>query len=346
MGRTDWKCPECSFLNYWHRANCLSCYRQDADTTKGKGKGRGKSRGKSRTRSQGSTQTPKPAKTNSDSSRLPDVEDACESNKKADEELVERFRMKRGALGMLRKAGGEGSTAVMALEREISQIELQRLALRPATQREEYVELKLFQLQERIDLKEQHIEKVTEELNVLEMEKADLQLTLATVRSQGEAEADQADKPNATDRPRTMRESFADMQRCATSENTDPTMRNLIEAFKQVMDAQNAATDEGTEQQDAGQGAQQGSRGLPLFAESTSAAPAARTAGLPEMFDITMQDTSRTERPASVPKTPRQGPYESSSSAARQGGTAMQPFGKMKSPLQVAMDPYSDGQGQ
>jgi hypothetical protein len=124
----------------------------------------------------------------------------------------------------------------------------------------------------------------------------------------------------------------------------------LIEAFKQVMDAQNEATEGGAGQRGAGQGAQQGSRGLPLFAESTSAASAAQTAAGPEMFDITMVDTGRTERTQhrsqSVPKTPRQGPYEASGSASRQGGAAMQPFGKMKSPLQVAMDPYTEGQGQ
>jgi hypothetical protein len=132
---------------------------------------------------------------------------------------------------MLMKVGGAGSPAVKALENELRQLDMDRLALRPNGDKEEWVEERLYDLQYRIDMKGEHIAKVQEEMEILESEKEELHLVLATLHSQ-------RPKPNAQHediRPRNLAQTFVDMERISKEPDADPIIQGLVEALRQVI---------------------------------------------------------------------------------------------------------------
>jgi hypothetical protein len=137
-------------------------------------------------------------------------------------------------------------------------LDIARLSLRPDTEREDYIVEKLYNIQERIDQKEELIERVRTEVETLELEKDSLHLVLSKLQVEKETKA-QAGEEAATgaSRVRTMKESLGDMQRLSQQPDADPMMAGLVEAFQQIMQAQQPAKEDPYEEGSPGAPASQ-----------------------------------------------------------------------------------------
>jgi hypothetical protein len=292
MGRTEWTCRTCSFRNWWHHVSCYEC---GQPFVQGNGKAAHRGRSRSTSASAAASQYQASRLENSttktsyaSSSKLPAVSGGESRQKDAD--LVDKQRVKKGALGMLMKVGGAGSPAVKALENELRQLDMDRLALRPNGDKEEWVEERLYDLQYRIDMKGEHIAKVQEEMEILESEKEELHLVLATLHSQ-------RTKPNAPHediRPRNLAQTFVDMERISKEPDADPIIQGLVEALRQVIISKETVDLTGGFSSAQSQSASSHAGGI-------ATPPAASQALSPTQYDMDVEPQERKERP---------GPYQ------------------------------------
>jgi hypothetical protein len=206
MGRGEWHCRECNYTNFWHRNKCLRCQKK-FETGGGYANqerhGRRSSRSQSRqqeyheggrasdrqaSRSDRYERSSRPTQSDEQQPNwLPQLHDA--DTKRQDDTLLDRYRTKKGALGMLIKVSGEEAFSVVAVRAELKVIETARLMLRSQPDREKFMEEKLDALEIERTGKQEQVEKLQQDIQSLDDDIEEHSMTLAGLRSDAAMEA-------------------------------------------------------------------------------------------------------------------------------------------------------------